>query len=141
MNSKLQELSNCGFKITPQRRLILDILQKSDRPLTAEETAERIKKKEPRISVATIYRNLNLLVEIEVLSKLEIADAAARFQINQGHNHHLLCLGCGAAIKIGICPLQGRVEELIQEHGFSIDSHYFEITGYCRECQLKEAGE
>ena len=108
MNSRLQELSNCGFKITPQRRLILDILQKSDRPLTAEETAERIKKKEPRISVATIYRNLNLLVEIEVLSKLEIADAAARFQINQGHNHHLLCLGCGAAIKLNLPCRKGR---------------------------------
>ncbi|MDD3890049.1 MAG: transcriptional repressor, partial [Syntrophomonadaceae bacterium] len=62
MTELLERLSALGFKITPQRRLILEVLQESNRHLSAEEIAELVREIQPSVSVATIYRNLNLLV-------------------------------------------------------------------------------
>jgi len=137
----LERLSARGYKITPQRRLILQILKDSDRHLTAEKIAERIKELQPSISIATIYRNLNMLVDIRLLSKLDLHQGPARYGLNQGHDHHMVCLGCGAAIKLGVCPMQGEIQRIINEKGFLVDSHHFEITGYCKECQLKRQQE
>jgi len=138
----LKKLTSSGYKITPQRRLILEVIAGSDRHLTAEEVSEKVKEMQPSISLATIYRNINLLVELSLLSKLDLHSGPPRYELFQGHGHHLVCLGCGAAIKLGICPMQGDVLKVIEENGFEVYSHHFEITGYCKECQAKmKAGE
>ncbi|MDD2586779.1 MAG: transcriptional repressor [Syntrophomonadaceae bacterium] len=137
MTELLERLSALGFKITPQRRLILEVLQESNRHLSAEEIAELVREIQPSVSVATIYRNLNLLVEIHLVSKLDLHDGPARYELNRGHDHHMVCLDCGTAIKIGACPMQEDIKNIIQEKGFEVSSHHFEITGYCKQCQLK----
>lgn len=137
MSELLEQLSSCGYKITPQRRLILEVLQDSDRHLTAEEIAESIRKLQPSVSVATVYRNLNLLVDINLVSKLDLHDGPARYELNRGHNHHMVCLDCGTAIKLGVCPMQDEIKDVINENGFEVLGHHFEITGYCKQCQLK----
>lgn len=138
MTQLLEKLTARGYKITPQRRLILQILKNSDRHLTAEEVAEQIKELQPSISVATIYRNLNMLVDIRLVSKLDLHQGPARYEVNQGHDHHMVCLECGAAIKLGVCPMQGIILKIIDERDFLVDSHHFEVMGYCKECQLKK---
>lgn len=137
MTQLLQKLSSQGYKITPQRRLILEILKDSNRHLTAEEIAERAKQHQPSISVATIYRNLNILVDIDLLSKLDLHNGPARYELNQGHDHHMVCLSCGAAIKLGMCPMHGEIKKTIDEKGFLVNGHHFEITGYCKDCRAK----
>lgn len=137
MSWPLDKLTAQGYKVTPQRRIILQTLADSSRPLSAEETAGQIRKIEAGISVATVYRNINLLVAIGVVSKLDLHDGPARYELNQGHNHHLVCLNCGSAIKIDFCPMQEDLKGLIAESGFEVDNHHFEITGYCRDCQIR----
>lgn len=141
MTGLLDQLSARGYKITPQRRIILQALVDSSKHLSAEEIAERVNRVESGISVATVYRNLNLLVKIGMVSKLDLHDGPARYELNQGHDHHLVCLGCGNAIKLGVCPMQGEIKELIEKTGFEVDSHHFEITGYCRKCQARREKE
>ncbi len=138
MTRLVGKLTDSGYKVTPQRRIILDILNKSPRHLTAEEVADEVKKIQPSVSVATIYRNLNLMVDIMLLSKLDLHNGPARYQINQGHNHHMVCLECGEAIKLGVCPMQGEIARMVQETGFKVDHHHFEITGICKECQVEK---
>lgn len=135
MPNIIDELVARGYKVTPQRRIILQVLAENDRHLTVEEIDEQVQKIQSGISVATIYRNLNLLAEIELVSRLDLHDGPVRYELNRGHNHHLVCLNCGATIKIGVCPMQGKVQQVIQESGFKVDTHHFEITGYCRACQ------
>lgn len=137
MAGLIDELSARGYKNTPQRRIILQVLAESSRHLSAEEIAKQVKKVEAGISVATVYRNIKLMVELGLVSKLDLHDGPARYELNQGHNHHLVCLGCGNAIKLDVCPMQGEIKKLIEESGFEVDSHHFEITGYCRECQAR----
>jgi len=137
MSEPLEKLAALGYKVTPQRRIILQVLADSSRHLSAEEIADHVRKIESSISVATVYRNINLLVETGIVSKLDLHDGPARYELNQGHNHHLVCLSCGTAIKIGYCPMQGELKNFIEVNGFVVDSHHFEITGYCRDCQAK----
>lgn len=136
MAELLEQLIDNGFKITPQRRMILDILKKSSRHLTAEEIANEVKKIQPSVSVATVYRNLNLMVDISLLNRFKLHNGPARYQINQGHNHHLICMECGETVSLDICPMQEKITQLIDEIGFKVDDHYFEITGICKDCQV-----
>lgn len=137
MSAWVEKLSARGYKITPQRRVILEILGNSDRHLTAEEIGQEVRKTEPSISLATVYRNLNLLVDLEMVSRLNIHDGPVRYELHRGHNHHLVCMDCGAAVKLGICPMQGEVKRLAEENGFEVSGHHFEVMGYCRECSTK----
>ncbi|MGI5912302.1 MAG: Fur family transcriptional regulator [Syntrophomonadaceae bacterium] len=137
MSGFLEKLSAEGYKVTPQRRIIIQVLDKSSKHLSAEEIADQVRKIEQSISVATVYRNINLLVDLGVVSKLDLHNGPARYELNQGHNHHLVCLGCGNAIKLGVCPMQDEIKRVIAENGFEVNSHHFEITGYCRECQVR----
>jgi len=132
-----EQLAARGYKITPQRRLILEALNDADRHLSADEVAAQVKKIEPSISLATIYRNLNMLVDIHLVSRLDLHEGPVRYELNRGHNHHLVCLGCGLAVKLDVCPMQGEVQKIIDQEGFQVDSHHFEITGYCRDCNLR----
>ncbi len=135
MAGSLERLSAGGYKLTPQRKAILRVLEHSDRHLTAEEVAEELARQNQAVSVATIYRNLNLLVDLGLVSKLELHDSPARFELNRGHNHHLVCLGCGSVIKLDVCPMQGLIDDVISKQDFLVCQHHFEITGYCRACQ------
>lgn len=137
MSAWVEKLSARGYKITPQRRIILEILSNSDRHLTAEEIGLEVRKKEPSISLATVYRNLNLLVDLQMVSRLDIHDGPVRYELHGGHNHHLVCMDCGAAVKLGVCPMQGEVKRVVEETGFEVSSHHFEVLGYCRDCSLK----
>lgn len=138
MSAWVEQLSARGYKITPQRRIIMEILGNSDRHLTAEEIGMQVKEIEPSISLATVYRNLNLLVDLKMVSRLHIHDGPVRYELHGGHNHHLVCMACGAAVKLGVCPMQGEVKRIVDETGFEVSSHHFEILGYCRECSLKK---
>lgn len=136
MTKLLKRLVDNGLKVTPQRRIILDILKDNHKRLTAEEIADEIKKVHPSVSVATVYRNLNLMVDINLLSRLNLHNAPARYQINQGHNHHLVCMECGEVVNLDICPMQEEVTQLAEKMGFKVSDHYFEVTGICKDCQI-----
>lgn len=137
MSAWVEKLSARGYKITPQRRILLEVLKDSDRHLTAEEIGQQVKEIEPSISLATVYRNLSLLVRLQLVSRLDLHEGPVRYEIHQGHNHHLVCVQCGAAIKLGVCPMQGEIQKIIEQTGFQVDTHHFEVTGYCKQCREK----
>jgi len=137
LSAWVEELSARGYKITPQRRLILEILSNTQRHLTAEEIGLRIREIEPSISLATVYRNLNLLLELNMVCRLDMPEGPVRYGLHGGHDHHLVCLECGTAVQLGVCPMQGEIKRIVEESGFEINSHHFEIMGYCPECSAK----
>lgn len=137
MSAWVEKLSARGYKVTPQRRIILEILGNSERHLSAEEIGLLVKEIEPSISLATVYRNLSLLVDLQMVSRLDLHDGPVRYELHRGHNHHLVCMECGTAIKLGVCPMHGEIQRIIEENGFEVDTHHFEITGCCRECREK----
>ncbi|NLI13692.1 Fur family transcriptional regulator [Pelotomaculum propionicicum] len=124
-----------GFKITPQRRAIIEALFFFEKPPTAKEVLEIVRKKHPEISLDTVYRNLNLLAEIDCLIQINLKNSeTSRFEIIKNHHHHLICLGCGEAVCLESCILD-RHMGVLREKGYQIVGHAFEIYGYCPACR------
>ena len=101
------KLKETGFKITPQRRAVIDILlkHKSDKHLSSEEIYDLVRVDCPEIGLATIYRTMQLLDEIGVISKLNLDDGCIRYELSlnkdECHNHHhLICKNCSKIIEV-----------------------------------------
>jgi Fe2+ or Zn2+ uptake regulation protein len=135
LNNK--ELQAKGCKVTPQRRLILDILSQSEsHVMTAEEIVNQARETQPNISASTVYRNLGTLTELGLLKRLDSMGEGWRYELNSGHHHHLVCLKCHNTVAIDFCPMSKDVRVLAEKSGFEVADHSFEIKGYCTNCKV-----
>ncbi len=131
-----------GYKMTTQRRVVLEaFLENTDRHLSAEELYSLAKGKDPEIGLATIYRTLDLLEELNILHKLHFGDGRSRYELvhkHSHHHHHLVCLNCNQILEVKEDFLH-QLEDLIErEHHFRIVDHRLQFFGYCASCDRKE---
>ncbi len=134
-----------GHKLTPQRWAIIAIfLMNRGRHLSADDVYSMLKETHPNNGIATVYRTLELLEEIEVLKKLDFGDGRARYEVrdeDNHHHHHLVCQSCGKIIEFED-DLLGALEMAIERKtGFRINDHVAKFFGTCAECQAKEAAQ
>lgn len=131
--------SNHGIKNTKQRNIVLNLLKKTDLPLTAEQVFLKVKEFDATISLSTIYRILDMFVTKEVVVKSDITDDnKAMFELNRlEHKHYLICVCCKRIMAIDNCPLEVYEKSLEQKTGFHITGHKLEIYGYCPVCKDK----
>lgn len=127
-------LGQKGFKLTRQRRELLQVLEESPGMLTAEDLHKRVLDHQPGVSLSTIYRNLELLVEEELACKVDLGDGQARYEARRHHehHHHLVCLECGKSEHLD-CPMP-ELEKALGRRGFRVTGHRFVVYGYCQEC-------
>jgi Fe2+ or Zn2+ uptake regulation protein len=134
-----------GYKITPQRQEIINaFISCGSQAQSAEDIHRKVVNKHPNVSLDTIYRNLNILEGLDIISKLSMRDGKSRYKLNTkgNHQHHLVCLGCGAAEAIDYCPLKAMREEgIVTEKKFEIKEHSFEIYGYCELCRERSVAK
>jgi Fur family ferric uptake transcriptional regulator len=130
-------LKEKGLKLTPQRRLILDVIHDSGGHLTAEEILDYVEASAPGVNKSTIYRTLELLEELGCVFKSEIGDRFIYHHAEAGHHHHLVCRECGKSIDCDeglFSPVERTLEE---KHGFRADFKHMVITGLCADCRSK----
>ena len=128
-------LKQKNLKVTKNRKIILESLQKEENPISAEELFDKLKR-ENEIDLSTIYRNLNILEEKGVLLKTTNLDGINYYQINNSnHKHFLTCNNCHKKFVIEDCPVHELEEKIEKETGFIINGHNFEFTGICPDCQ------
>lgn len=135
------DLTQSGLKATKHRTEIMDVLQKSDKPLSADQVFFELKKREIRVNLSTVYRVLEALADKNLAVKLNIpGDSRTLYEFKRiGHKHYLICLGCNKMIPINRCPLGNYEESLAKETNFTISGHKLDIYGYCPECREKYA--
>jgi Fe2+ or Zn2+ uptake regulation protein len=134
LNNKALQAKGC--KVTPQRRLILDILSNSEaHVITAEEIVNQARETQPNISASTVYRNLGTLTELGLLKRLDSMGEGWRYELSSEHHHHLVCLKCHSTVAIDFCPMNTDIQELAEKSGFEVEDHSFEIKGYCTNCK------
>jgi len=127
-------------KMTPQRCVVLQsLLENNDQHLSAEELYALAREKDPESGLATIYRTLELLEELNILHKLNFGDGRSRYELchiqTEHHHHHLICLNCNQILEVKQ-DLLSQLEELIErEHGFRIVDHNVQFYGYCNSCE------
>ena len=132
-------LKNAALKSTKKRRLLLFLLQKQARPMTAEELHALAEPILP-MNVSTVYRTLNTLTEKEILIRSVRQDGKAYYALaKKDHFHRLVCDLCGMVIPIDTCPLSELEETLRKKTGFRITGHSLEFTGLCPACAEKTA--
>jgi len=128
-----------GHPVTSQRNLLLEIIHRAERHLDADELYRRARAKEPRISLATVYRNLKLFKELGLIAESNLSETHSHYEIKSkaGH-HHLVCLGCGRVIEFNNPLVTKALAKTQQENGFNITSVQIKMEGYCQKCQGQE---
>lgn len=129
----MQQLRKKGYKQTDKREEILRIFAKEKRYLSAKEVLSYMQKVYPDLSFDTVYRNLTLFEELDIVEVTELhGERIYRLRCSDdSHHHHLICLSCGKSRVIDVCPLDVIRE---QPKEFIITDHKFELYGYCVEC-------
>ena len=125
-----------GLKFTRERQRILSEVFAFHCHFAPEDLLESMRRKNAKVSKASIYRTLPLLVESGLIEQVEIKDKHARYEHTFGHGHHdhLICIKCGTVIEVFSPKLEAIQEELCREKRFSGITHTLEIKGYCRNC-------
>lgn len=130
-----ERLNASGFRFTPQRRCVYDVLlQKRDHP-TADEVFIRAKKAMPEISHATVYNCLDALVECGLARQVQLQRGATRFCPNMEEHCHYYCDECGAVFDVAL-PADSTV--VPRPKGFKIDHYEIAVHGLCADCARKK---
>ncbi|ABR33290.1 MULTISPECIES: Fur family transcriptional regulator [Clostridium] len=146
MNALKEDLKKKGYKLTPQRRSIVDtIIENEGQHLTAEEIYDSVKKSCPEIGLATVYRTILLLEELGVISRLDLNDGCSRYEIvhsNETHrHHHLICNICHKVLEVQDDLLEDLESGIEKQYKFKILDHSLKFFGVCDECQKKLSDE
>jgi Fur family ferric uptake transcriptional regulator len=121
--------------MTSQRRVILDIVRASRTHPTADEVYERVRRKLPKISLATVYRNLEALSREGLINKLELGSSQKRFDPLIDDHYHIRCSICHKIEDVPKQPGQ-QIDSMIKKISkYKITGHTLEFTGICPECQ------
>ncbi|GMQ56807.1 Fur family transcriptional regulator [Vallitalea sediminicola] len=136
-------LKEKGFKLTTQRRTVLDVLQNNEGDhLTAEEIYEIVRKKCPEIGLATVYRTIQLLHELKLIDKLNLDDGFIRYEIGKfnddnhhHHHHHLICERCGKVIEVEDDLMESIEIGFESKYNFTVTNHKVKFYGICRNCK------
>jgi Fur family ferric uptake transcriptional regulator len=135
-----EKLKEHGYKLTPQRRSILEIILETEgRHLSAEEIYELVKNKCPDIGLATVYRTMQMFEEVGLVYKHNFDDGRSRYELNH-HNeyhqhHHLICVGCNKVIEVEEDLLEQLESGIESKYNFKINNHNVKFFGYCEKCR------
>jgi Fur family ferric uptake transcriptional regulator len=129
-------LRQLGYRITPQRALVLEVLQTSAEHVTAEQIYEQVRAREPYVNVATVYRTLDLLDELGLVCRADLGDGQATYaSASHGPHLHLVCRRCGRVVEADHRLAEPLETGLLERYGFEADLHHFAISGFCAECR------
>lgn len=128
-------LRAAGRRMTVQRRLVLEALQRARHHITADDIARRIRARHPQIDPSTVYRNLEALEELGYVTHTHFDDRVTRWHRADAERHgHLVCRSCGAEEELPIRLLEPLGRRLRDEHGFHADLAHSAIVGICKTC-------
>ncbi len=141
LSSIYRKLEEGTKRLTPQRELVIRIFaEHPGEHLSAEEVHQLVKSRFQDIGLATVYRSLELLTDLDILTRISFDDGRARYEFNQEethHHHHLVCVECGHVDEYGedlLDPLEARI---LKDRGFHVLDHELKFYGLCQRCAPK----
>ncbi|MBN1936119.1 MAG: transcriptional repressor [Anaerolineae bacterium] len=136
----LKKLREKGFRLTPQREIILSALHEIEGVATAEKIYARVQTFSIAIDISTVYRTLDLLQEFGIVACIDAGDGQRRYELLglHGPHIHLVCQRCGAVSGIELAEAEGFADHLRALHGFAADLEHLSISGVCQACRQKE---
>ena len=136
LESNRRALNVTGLRVTSQRALILEIIRRGH--LDADEIYRQARATQPRLSLSTVYRTLQVLKKLGLVEELHFNDTHHHYEVKPSSEHqHLVCLGCGKVVEFEY-PLSPKMKkDIAREKGFEITGVEIRMTGYCSKCRQK----
>jgi Fe2+ or Zn2+ uptake regulation protein len=133
--SLAEQLKQAGYKLTQPRLAVLEVLESKGEHLSHEQILAEGKKIYIKLSRATVYRTLDLLVELNVMRPLYLHEPRQRFIFAAGGHHHLVCTRCQAVFEFDDCVVDQLAQQLSDQFKFQIRNHLLEFQGVCESCR------
>ncbi len=137
MDGPIEKLRLHGLKITPRRKAIVEIFQKTHGHMTPEDVWEELRDRFDECGLPSIYRNLAELEVCGILTKIQQFDRRRHYALcaakDRAHHHHIVCVECGKVGDVAACA----IEQIKKVKGFKVLSHYVQLNGVCEGCQKK----
>lgn len=135
-------VSENGLKFTRQRELIAEVFFEASGHLTVEDLLEQVRKQDPQVSLATVYRTMKLLTECGLADAHRFGDRHVRYEPSEGedeHHDHIICNDCGKIVEFFDERLEVRQDEIAADHGFELVKHRMELYGSCikKDCESR----
>ena len=131
----VRKLTDKGYRMTPQRLMIVSAIENSDGHISAEEIYAQVVAKYPHVNISTVYRTLELLKELGLVNETDFGEGWVRYHpAEKGHHHHLVCTECGAVIDLDESSLSSLRRMLLREYKFSANLKHLAIFGRCDKC-------
>jgi Fur family ferric uptake transcriptional regulator len=123
------------LKHTKQRELILSTFLEAKRHVTSEDLYQAVREHHSNIGYTTVYRTMKLLVEAGLATERRFDDGITRYEIEQEHHDHLVCIKCGRIQEFECEMIEDTQNEIAARHEFQILRHRHELYGHCRDCR------
>ncbi len=124
-----------GLRLTPQRRMIVDIIHRRPEHLSAEDIINYVQDKMPGVNKSTIYRTLELVEQSGCGYKSESGNGFIYHHAEDGHHHHLVCQKCGKTIDCDEDIFSAVEKSLAKKYGFHVDFKHMVMSGLCESCR------
>lgn len=135
--SFIERLRDAGYKITPPRLAVLEVIEQEGEHLDPAQILRRAQSIHPAIGRATVYRTLELLTQLNIVRPIYVGEHGPTYIRAEGGHHHLVCSTCGVVIDFDQCMAGDMMRDLKDRFGFQIQSHLLEFYGVCANCQDK----
>jgi Fur family ferric uptake transcriptional regulator len=135
--SVFSELRAKGFRMTPQRMMVLEAVGASDDHISAEEIFKQAHAKYPYLNISTVYRTLELLKTQGLVAESDLGGGRLVYHpVGKAHHHHLVCRKCGSVQDVDESVFDRLEADLKKQYGFSAELEHMAIFGTCKKCKL-----
>jgi len=125
-----------GYRLTPQRMMVIEALHSGDEHISAEEIYVQVRAKYRYANISTVYRTLELLKELGLVTEIALGDGRVRYHpAEKGHHHHLVCHKCGRIIDLPESALAPLEDSILRDYQFKADLKHLAVFGLCAPCQ------
>lgn len=136
------QLRESGYRVTPQRQLILDAVCQLGGHVTPEEVYAQVHKFAPAVNQATVYRTLHFLSEQRIINMTQLGEGRVGYELaGEEPHHHLVCRQCNGTIELPHSMLRQLFSQADADYDFSIDMNHISFFGLCAYCRDQEASE
>jgi Fur family ferric uptake transcriptional regulator len=132
----VEQLSQAGYRITQPRLAVIRAMLEDKGYSRPYEIHERAASYCPSVGLVTVYRTLDLMVQMGLARRIHTDDGCHSYVVtSNGHRHHLVCRQCGATVEFDGCDLSAFLARVSRETGYQIDDHLLELVGLCSACR------
>jgi Fur family ferric uptake transcriptional regulator len=137
-DAALARLREASGRAGGARREVVEFLDAQDCCLSAQDIHDGLRSGGVRVGIASVYRALDGLAQLDLVQRVELGDGVARFEPARpggDHHHHLVCDACGKVEPFEDAPLEAAIERVASRHGYAVAAHDVVVRGACNDCR------